>query len=342
MKNNQLDPGNSHLHKVSVVITAYNRTTFLGEAVNSIMRNDRSEIDLELIIISNRDFHIDSIPEDVTFEKIIMEGTIGEYLKKGIEIAKGEIIAFLDDDDLWNPNKINRLTNVFSDSDIIFYHNLYLYIDQLGRPVKHIRKVEKDDLDSFETPLSFKASIQEEKIRESIERRADFNLSCIAVRRSFALKFTDLLQKISSAQDGFFFWAAVMSNEVLFIDHLKLTKYRVHDSNTSGAKITENKAKELQKEIKTFKILNQKVEEEVVDKNFQKIVRKWIDLYYYEYTLIYLILFEKRKLPIIEVSLLILRIGWKIHNPLKFRVMFLAFISVINKKLALFVYNYTH
>lgn len=326
--------------KLSVVITAFNRTEFLPMAIRSVFQQEGNHLRLEVIVVSNCDFPIDGIPNKINFRKIIMDGTVGDFLSEAIQSAEGDIIAFLDDDDIWTCGKIQRLLYAFSDIRVVFYHNMYTYIDSQGNPLKYTRKVEKKNSEAFKSQLIFNSASRPEQLREAIERKADFNLSCIAVRRSFALEYVDALKMITSAPDGFFFWTAAISQSDLFIDNLILTHYRVHRLNISHSRSVEDKAKELWKEIKTFELLVSLVEEREVITNLRVSIKKWLQLYYNEYMLILLTLTKNNKILILKSIASIWKTGFGIRNTLKYRITGFGLLSVFNRRLTWFLYDH--
>src|SRR5215831_17242003 len=98
---------------VSVVVPTHNRPEMLAEALASVRA--QTFTDYEVIVVSNGE------SDDVrraSHEVAIAHGCLYLALPKGnlpaarnfgIERAKGEWIAFLDDDDLWLPNTLERL-----------------------------------------------------------------------------------------------------------------------------------------------------------------------------------------------------------------------------------------
>ncbi|MEM3490386.1 MAG: glycosyltransferase [Nitrososphaerota archaeon] len=325
--------------KISVIITAYDRTNFLMEAIRSILQQGNDEFCMEIIVVSNRDFSLDDTTTKINIRKIIREGTIGEFLAEGIGSATGDIIAFLDDDDVWTENKILRLARVFSDVSIVFYHNLYSYIDSIGNPLKYVRNVEKNNLDSFKSPLVFSPSSDPKRLREAIIRRADFNLSCMAIRKEAILPFMDTLKMITSGQDAFFFWVSVISGGSIYIDSLKLTKYRVHELNVSGAGSYEKKEKELQREIRTFSLLESLVES-TPQKGIEKmIVSRWLNLYKSEYELISLVFGKGPRLSLVKKIISLMNSGFECRNTLKYRALAFGLLSILSRKIALSIYS---
>ncbi|MDD5454425.1 MAG: glycosyltransferase [Candidatus Ratteibacteria bacterium] len=104
---------------ISVIIPAYNRAKFLEEAVKSVLAQTYKN--WELIIVD--DGSTDDTSEVV--KKFLDERII--YLhqdnkgasaarNKGILKAKGEYIAFLDSDDMWLPQKLQKQLEVFNKS----------------------------------------------------------------------------------------------------------------------------------------------------------------------------------------------------------------------------------
>lgn len=107
--------------KISVVMPAYNAESFIEDAVNSVLAQTFE--DYELIII-------DDCSRDKTYE--LIEGfarnnsKIRVYRNEknsgvsftrnfGISVAKGEWIAFLDSDDMWRPEKLEKQLSLFKE-----------------------------------------------------------------------------------------------------------------------------------------------------------------------------------------------------------------------------------
>ena len=95
---------------VSVIMPTYNRADYLKKAVQSVL--DQTFNEFEIIIINN--YSIDNTVEVIkAFNdgriKVINfknEGIIAKARNQGIMQSVGKYIAFLDDDDLWCPDKL--------------------------------------------------------------------------------------------------------------------------------------------------------------------------------------------------------------------------------------------
>ena len=56
---------------------------------------------------------------------VTKEEPLGAKIVKGVEESRGEVVSFLKDDDLWLPQKLEIVKQVFKDKDVIYYHNKY-------------------------------------------------------------------------------------------------------------------------------------------------------------------------------------------------------------------------
>lgn len=97
--------------KISVIITTHNRVVLLREAIESVLHQEPCEADLELIVVD--DASTDDTPTvAMSYPSVryvwARQGTCSGSRNVGIEHARGEWIAFLDDDDVWLPHKLKQ------------------------------------------------------------------------------------------------------------------------------------------------------------------------------------------------------------------------------------------
>ncbi|OPY79208.1 MAG: putative glycosyltransferase EpsJ [Syntrophorhabdus sp. PtaU1.Bin153] len=93
---------------VSVVITTFNRRSFLREAVLSVLAQDYR--DKEIIVVD--DGSMDNSYEEVRGLNVRYiwqrNGGISSARNTGIAVSKGDYLAFLDVDDLWKKRKLSE------------------------------------------------------------------------------------------------------------------------------------------------------------------------------------------------------------------------------------------
>ena len=100
--------------KVSVVISTYNRFSFLQNAIESVKNQTYKNI--EIIVVNDcstqqeyykydwKDVKIVHLP--VNSSKLFGYPSAGFVRNQGVNIASGSYIAYCDDDDIWFPRKI--------------------------------------------------------------------------------------------------------------------------------------------------------------------------------------------------------------------------------------------
>lgn len=123
---------------VSVILTVFNGERFLKSAIESVLNQTYQEF--ELIVIN--DGSCDSSEAIVlsysqTRGRIryfsIKNGGVSRARNYGINIAQGEFIAFIDQDDIWLPNKLEQQVKILKDCRDIGLVSCYLnYIDSAG------------------------------------------------------------------------------------------------------------------------------------------------------------------------------------------------------------------
>ena len=101
--------------KVSVIIPTYNRGWVLREAIDSVLAQDYT--DYELIVVDdgstdNTRKILDSYGRDIIVLQQPNQG-VSAARNRGIAESRAQLIAFLDSDDLWLPQKLTRQVAFF-------------------------------------------------------------------------------------------------------------------------------------------------------------------------------------------------------------------------------------
>ena len=216
---------------ISVIVTAYNRKEFLLEALQSAVNQTLKRDKYEIICIKNfKDAKIDRYIKDNGIINILKnQATIGEYLYLATKKSHGEVLVFLDDDDLISKDKLERVNFVFSRYKIGFYHNSSIQ----GEKFEDRFSLQKDNLQI----------INPAKIKLKEMRIATFNLSSIAVKKDILDKHINELRGIITSPDSFMLLISLIEKSNIFIDNSKYTFYRLHDKNVSYSKSIEKHLK---------------------------------------------------------------------------------------------------
>lgn len=98
------------METVSVVIPTYNREEFLADAIDSVLSQTLMPLEVIVVDDGSTDASGKLLNKYQDKIKIIRQKNSGVSVARnsGIRIARGSIIAFLDSDDIWLPNKLER------------------------------------------------------------------------------------------------------------------------------------------------------------------------------------------------------------------------------------------
>jgi len=100
---------------VSVIIPAYNRQAYIAEAVQSALQQSHRPLEIIVVDDGSTDGTRSAVQKffpSVRYELQQHSGA-GAARNRGAEIARGELLAFLDADDVWPPYKLARQLEAF-------------------------------------------------------------------------------------------------------------------------------------------------------------------------------------------------------------------------------------
>lgn len=116
------DTAANPLPKVSVVMPAFNAARYIGETLDSVF--EQTFTDYEVIVVN------DGSPDTVKLERLLEPHMnriryikqknlgAGAARNEGLRAAQGELIAFLDADDLWLPNYLEEQLKFIRDNNV--------------------------------------------------------------------------------------------------------------------------------------------------------------------------------------------------------------------------------
>ena len=318
---------------------AHNRRDYLLGALQSVIGQDLSRSHFEVILIKN--FDDDQIDEYCSLNGIRTErldAPIGAALTKGLSLARGQIVAFLDDDDVWLPTRLRALASCFGHfPSLVYYHNQMEVIDAAGRPISFRRSVDVSHRAIKESSLYVDHVAPEDGLREMLDASAEFNLSSIAVRRDVLLAYETELQHIVGGPDIFVFFIACLSGKALYSDPARLTHYRLSSTNITGPPTATGRAAEIRRQLATVRVLIAATRR--IDNTRSSVVRSYLHLIESEYEAMLAVfdpLGSRRKAA--EKTAEVLRIRHA-DNALRSRVVFLAGLAAVSSpRLASWLY----
>ena len=236
--------GKENEYMISVVMATYNGEKYIRQQLDSIL-NQTLKAD-EILIC-------DDVSCDSTFE-ILKEY---EYANDNIVVyqneknlgyaqnfwnlihkALGTYIVFSDQDDIWRPDKLEKIENVLDNNKDIFALNTgFSFIDSEGKGIKNIKLLRHKNAGGLKR-IDF----------------VDFVKSPRYLGMAMAIR-KDLLNLVTSEDVGWVHahdWClnhTAAFNKGMFYYDLILTDYRLHDNNTYGSSVNVEKNKRREKRL---------------------------------------------------------------------------------------------
>lgn len=124
---------------VSIIMPSYNTAKFISETIESVLA--QTYTDWELIIVDdcstdNTGEVVESFLPDNRIKYIKNEKNSGAAVSRNRALceAKGKWIAFLDSDDVWLPEKLEKQIAFMEKNDYHFSYTNYIEIDEFSIP----------------------------------------------------------------------------------------------------------------------------------------------------------------------------------------------------------------
>lgn len=210
--------------KVSVIIPTYKRTDYLKLTLESVY--NQTFTDFEVIVIDDgtpgdENEKICSTYSNIIYKKITNTGGPIIPRNTGLKIAKGEYIAFVDDDDLWMPDKLERQVNILeNEKEYGLVHGCCEVIDNKG--------VKTGETIGILTKTSKQGNVFDEMV-------GNFTLlmPTVIFRRNLLDKVSGFNESMKAAgEDTEFFCRLAFYTKIYFIDK-PVAYYRIHPNNIS-------------------------------------------------------------------------------------------------------------
>lgn len=205
---------------VSVVINCRNSEQFLSPCINSVLNQEYSCFEILLIDNDSTDGTkeiIDSFSDQrIKYYYLDKPLTLGSARNFAIEKAKGDYIAFIDSDDLWTKDKLEKIISKFSKNVGLIYSDV-LYFN------------EKKSFNLYSYRNVYKGKIFNDLLY-------DYNLcisSCVVSREVIEKNKIKFDKSLKVCEDLDFFLKVSYVSRVDYIPEV-LAMYRIHQSNLTS------------------------------------------------------------------------------------------------------------
>lgn len=206
---------------ISVIVPYYKKKEYIKKTIDSVINQSYKKIEVIIIYddedITELNFIKNFVKKDKRIKLIINKKNlgVGETRNKGIKIAKGKYISFIDADDIWKKNKLKIQINFMKKKGIKFSHTSYDVIDINDRIIGS-RKAK-----SYDNFLN-------------LSRSCDIGLSTVILKKE--IFFKDLkFPKIKTKED-FVLWLKILKKGIkIFSLDKNLVKWRKSKNSLSSS-----------------------------------------------------------------------------------------------------------
>lgn len=123
---------------VSIVMPTYNCENFIVQTIESVLLQTYSDFEILVVDDCSSDSTVSLVKKiaDSRIKLFINETNKGAAYSRNLAIskAKGDYIAFLDGDDLWEPTKLERQISFMKNNNYDFSYTKYDEINEDGTP----------------------------------------------------------------------------------------------------------------------------------------------------------------------------------------------------------------
>ena len=139
---------------VSVIVPAYNAALTIDETLRSVRTQTYSDLDIIVVNDGSTDGTLAIVERHTRKDgrvRVVSQANAGVAAARnlGIGLARGELIAPIDADDLWSPHKIAQQVDAFmrSSTDVTLVYTPHAVIDEKGQIVAYGHRPSTDVLD---------------------------------------------------------------------------------------------------------------------------------------------------------------------------------------------------
>lgn len=132
---------------MSIIMPSYNASQFVTESINSVLL--QTYLNWELLVVDDcsKDDSVRIVQKFVDIDQRVrlfpLEKNVGAAAARNVAIgqAKGQYIAFLDSDDVWNEDKLEKQLAFMKQNSYAFVFSDYYVMEEDGRKTGNIVRV---------------------------------------------------------------------------------------------------------------------------------------------------------------------------------------------------------
>ena len=213
--------------QVTVIMNVHNGEEFISEAIQSVI--NQTYQNWELLIWDNlstdNTFKVISSFKDkrIIYFKSEIFDKLYTARNKAIDISNGDLITFLDSDDIWLPNKLEEQSNIMQDNRIDFcYSNFY----QINKNSKKIFP-----------PKAYYSNLPSGKIYKNLLQKYTVGILTLCLRKKSLIKYGMSFEARYSIIGDMVFVLELSEFGNCYASQNCLACYRTHEGSLSKRKV---------------------------------------------------------------------------------------------------------
>ncbi len=121
--------------KVSIIISSYNYAAYVQEAIDSALTQTYPHVEVIVVDDGSTDNSRDILKKYKEEVKLILKENGGQAsaFNAGFEISQGDVIIFLDSDDVLHPSTVEKIIPLFQESNVAKVHWILKEINGTGK-----------------------------------------------------------------------------------------------------------------------------------------------------------------------------------------------------------------
>ena len=220
---------------VSILINNYNYGRFLKDAIASALNQSYQPIEVIVVDDGSTDNSREIIASYSDRIKAILKENGGQAsaFNQGFAYSQGEIICFLDADDLFKPEKVTEVIHDFQKSDEIGWH--FHHLELFGSDMEindQANDLKNSNLSGIYNLIPY---IHKGKLNNSLSFELSTATSGMSFQRSLLAKILPMDEKIRITSDDYIKYAALGISKG-FISFEPLAQQRIHGNNAYTGK----------------------------------------------------------------------------------------------------------
>ena len=210
---------------VSIILPAYNCEKTVRDTIVSVL--DQTYSDFEIVLINDASTDGTSAicdlfaKNDARIRYFVNSKNIGvlETRVRAINLAKGEWIAFIDSDDLWSPDKLEKQFALQKSTGCDLIYTASSFINENGQPYKWVMHVPEE--------VTYKRLLKQNVISNS----------SVLMRKRDYLKYSPFTERGHDMHEDFACWLCMLRAGLKARGvNEPLISYRLHKNSSSSNK----------------------------------------------------------------------------------------------------------